>query len=228
MLTRIGFGLVLTVCVVFCYFVIDVAGHLVAEEHLECYFNVCWNMWPYDTTGLPLSHHWMAIPRVLELLMYVFLTIPSLEFIVAQSPDRMRGLMVGIWYATQGLLQLTMKNSFFAFLFIVPLRDATPSCMTYYYIAKIVFLAGMFVVFLVLVRRYRMRQREVVVNIHQIAEEHYERYMEQEEEYRREMGITSSSSSSEEEEEEEEVEEEVEVEEEEEEEVVGEHQSEEN
>lgn len=34
------------------------------------------------------------------------------------------------------------------------------------------------------------------MNIHNIAEEHYERYIDQEEEYRKEMGLSSSISSS--------------------------------
>ena len=39
------------------------------------------------------------------------------------------------------------------------------------------------VVFVVLAKRYKLRVREIHVNIQAIAEEHYERYFDQEEEY---------------------------------------------
>ena len=106
---------------------------------------------------------------------------------MAQSPSRVRGLMVGLWYACSGFLQLLNKNSFFVFLFIQPLRDAISSCMSYYYITKLLLVLAVFLFFIILARKYRMRQREVVVNIHNIAKDHYERYIQQEEDYRREF-----------------------------------------
>ena len=50
----------------------------------------------------------------------------------------------------------------------------------YYYVFKIVVFLIIMIVFLVLAKRYKFRVRENEVNIHLIAEEHYERYIEQE------------------------------------------------
>ena len=47
-------------------------------------------------------------------------------------------------------------------------------------------LVVLFVVFLVLSKRYTLRERNREINIQAIVEEHYERYMDQEEEYMRE------------------------------------------
>ena len=44
----------------------------------------------------------------------------------------------------------------------------------------------LFVVFLILSKRYTLRERNREINIQAIVEEHYERYMDQEEEYMRE------------------------------------------
>ena len=196
MLKQIGFGLLSLIISVVFFLTIDTIGHLTSSEHIQCYFNVCWNGWPRNSTGIPINHQWILVSRIIEVGVVIFLVIPSLEFIVAQSPSRMRGLMVGIWYASGGFLQLVMKNSFFVFLFVKPLQRAIPSCMTYYYVTKIAFLSLVFLIFIRLAYKYQMRQREVVVNIHNIAEEHYERYIDQEEEYRKEMGLSSSISSS--------------------------------
>ena len=58
----------------------------------------------------------------------------------------------------------------------------------YYFIAKSMIILIILIVFLILAKRYKLRVRENVVNIHIIAEEHYDRYMDQEEEYDNEMG----------------------------------------
>ena len=47
--------------------------------------------------------------------------------------------------------------------------------------------------FLILAKCYKFRVRENEVNIHLIAEEHYERYLDQEVQYRREMGLSFES-----------------------------------
>ena len=196
MLKLIGFGIICMIASILFFFTVDTVGHLISTEHIECYFNVCWNEWPSNSAGIPISRHWMVISKVINAGVVLFLQIPSLEFIVAQSPSRMRGLMVGLWYAFSGFLQLVNKNSFFVFLFIQPIRDAIPSCMSYYYITKLLLVLAVFLFFIILARKYQMRQREVVVNIHNIAEDHYERYIQQEEDYRRELGLSSISSSS--------------------------------
>ena len=60
-------------------------------------------------------------------------------------------------------------------------------------------LSVLFVFFLILSKRYTLRERNREINIQAIVEEHYERYMDQEEEYEREHGNdeydTSSSDS---------------------------------
>ena len=43
------------------------------------------------------------------------------------------------------------------------------------------------VVYVVLAKHYKLRERDRHINIHAIVEEHYERYFDQEEEYMREV-----------------------------------------
>ena len=57
----------------------------------------------------------------------------------------------------------------------------------------IVTLAVVFVVFLILSKWYTLRERNREINIQAIVEEHYERYMDQEEEYEREHLLDSDS-----------------------------------
>ena len=55
----------------------------------------------------------------------------------------------------------------------------------YYYLTKSVLVLINLVVFVILAKRYKYRVRENEVNIVQIVDDHYQRYMEQEEQYDR-------------------------------------------
>ena len=104
-----------------------------------------------------------------------FLILPtSLEFTVAQSPEYMRGMMVGLCYTSLGIG--TILAFILSFLFI----------KWYYYIIIVCVLQLLIlIVFVILARRYKYRVRENEVNIVQIVDDHYQRYMEQEDEYNR-------------------------------------------
>ena len=107
-----------------------------------------------------------------------FLIIPTaLEFTIAQSPEHMRGMMVGICYGSLGIG--------YVFDFILSFFLSK----WYYYILKCVIVLIVLIVFLILAKRYKYRVRENEVNIVQIVDEHYQRYMEQEEEHIREEQI---------------------------------------
>uniref|UniRef100_A0A1X7TU03 Uncharacterized protein n=1 Tax=Amphimedon queenslandica TaxID=400682 RepID=A0A1X7TU03_AMPQE len=80
----------------------------------------------------------------------------SLEFTVAQSPVHMRGVMVGLWYTSWGI----------GYLINILLKFP-------------------FYLFVILAKRYKYRVRENEANIVQIVDDHYQRYMEQEEQYNR-------------------------------------------
>uniref|UniRef100_A0A1X7TWD6 Major facilitator superfamily (MFS) profile domain-containing protein n=1 Tax=Amphimedon queenslandica TaxID=400682 RepID=A0A1X7TWD6_AMPQE len=103
-----------------------------------------------------------------------FLILPtSFEFTVAQSPEYMRGMMVGVCSTFMGIGILT------AFMLSHFVKA------WYYYIIVCFLQLLILIVFVILARRYKYRVRENEVNIVQIVDDHYQRYMEQEDEYER-------------------------------------------
>ena len=94
-----------------------------------------------------------------------------LEFMISQSPDKMKGLITGI------SIPFLYTDLFFKQLIDFKL------CLDILTVAGTVVL---FVFFLVLSKRYTLCERNREINIQAIVEEHYERYMDQEEEYMRE------------------------------------------
>ena len=66
------------------------------------------------------------------------------------------------------------------------LNKVTPSCGFYYYLVQSILIMLFLVIFVIVAKRYKLRERDRHVNIQAIVEEHYERYFDQEEEYMRE------------------------------------------
>ena len=123
----------------------------------------------------------LFISQTVQAVSYILMYPVSLEFTVAQSPVHMRGVMVGLWYTSWGIGYLI--NILLKFPFACESQYICTSF--YYYIAKSVLVLIILIVFVILAKRYKYRVRENEVNIVQIVDNHYQRYMEQEEQYNR-------------------------------------------
>ena len=132
----------------------------------------------------------LFIPQTIQGLSFILLYPVSLEFTVAQSPVHMRGVMVGLWYVTSWCLGLFI-NTILKFPFDCESQYICTSF--YYYIAKSVLVLVILIVFVILAKRYKYRVRENEVNIVQIVDDHYQRYINQREQFM--SGIDSDSSS---------------------------------
>ena len=87
----------------------------------------------------------------------------------------MRAMMIGLWYAAYGLFGLLSNNLYRPFS-LIP-SSSFPSCGFYYFLTKIVILGSMFLLFLFLSKRYRLRERNIPVNFHMFAENYYDKYI---------------------------------------------------
>ena len=144
-------------------------------------------------SGSLRDNYWILIPVLLHSFGFVLIAILSKEFIIAQSPMNMRGFMMGLWFATFGACLLL--NIFFYIPFVY-LKSAPLGCDFYYFLAKSIVVIFVLVIFLVLAKRYKLRIRENIVNIHEIAEDHYERYIQLDELYMNEQDSLYGSTNS--------------------------------
>ena len=131
----------------------------------------------------------VILSQILLTISYSIIFPISFEFTIAQCPHQMRGFMVSLWYAAHGIglsINNICKYSFKC--------EAEMICQSnFYYLVKSLVVLITLISFLVLAKRYKLRVRDNEVNIHLIAEEHYERYMNQEIEYRKEVGLSLES-----------------------------------
>ena len=119
-----------------------------------------------------IEWYWKCDPSVLYGLGSTIVGVLVLELIIAQLPEKMKGLVIGIMIACRGFV-----------LIICVVFSPFTLC---YDLSISLVLVVLFVVFLVFSKHYTLRERNREINIQAIVEEHYERYMDQEEEYIRE------------------------------------------
>ena len=103
---------------------------------------------------------------------------------LGMAPNRLRGIIMGLGLV-MGAVGVLVNYLLTAVLRHFP--TATPNCVFYYYLVLSLLMLLILVVYAVLAKRYKLRERDKHINIHLIVEEHYERYFDQEEEYMREM-----------------------------------------
>ena len=122
-----------------------------------------------------LEWYWKLPPCILFGIGKTIIGVLHLEFVIAQSPDKMKGFVIGIILAIQGFV-------FFIYFELI-YNQLTLCCLLFISLV----LVALFVVFLILSKCYTLRERNREINIQAIVEEHYERYLDQEEEYMREQ-----------------------------------------
>ena len=109
----------------------------------------------------------LLIPNALQGLSILLVFITALEFICAQAPLRLKGLLIGVWYAFLAVNYLFVEAPE---LFTI---ESTTWKIFHGTKAGFVFLS--LVMYLCVSRRYRYHLRDEVVNEQYLIEEIYER-----------------------------------------------------
>ena len=175
MLFRIRFGLVIASVSSLSYLILYIVWYYQDRFAKDsCTFASISNS---TTDALVTGNYWILVPIVIHSFSFFIIYTSSMEFIIAQSPMNMRGFMIGLWFTTYGTCLLLNNYFYVPFTY---LKSAPLGCDFYYFLAKSIVVVFVLVIFLVLAKHYKLRIRENVVNIHEIVEDHYERYMQEE------------------------------------------------
>ena len=133
----------------------------------------------------------LVVPQILQGLSFLLVFMSAIEFICAQAPLRLKGLLIGLWYASLSVHYLLVEVPDI----YIPLTDGTK----WEIIQEVkAFLIALSLIFFAYVSgRYRYRVRDEVVNEQYLIEEIYEREiklaaeMDEEESRERELLINS-------------------------------------
>ena len=169
MLKRIGLGTIFFLLSSICILLIDVLGHVTSGNQV-CFLNIN----APNEPQLNVSVWYLMLPYTLNAIGYMFLYTAIFEFIYAQGPHAMKGLLVGILFTVEGVFQLIGVIILAPFT-IWKFEISFPSCGFVYYLVNIlVSLIGL-VAYIYISRIYQYRQRDEPDNTYRYAEEYYDR-----------------------------------------------------
>ena len=191
MLKRMGIGL-------FCCLIKELASIIILFTmgqgkrcaHLEninidsCYFlmsqlndnGTCTELTNITDGEFSCAHHdtpflLLIIPNLLQGLSFLLVFMTTLEFICAQAPLRLKGLLIGVWYA--------MLSVNYIFVGIPDIFTSGSNTFEIFYEVKAFLIFLSLVGYMCVSRRYCYRQRDEVVNEQYLIEEIYERELAQ-------------------------------------------------
>ena len=123
----------------------------------------------------PVMSWLILIPQALNGIAHMLVFLTVLEFIFAQAPHRMQGLLIGLWYAMQSI------NVGIGVI-------GNVACVAFYweyYLAKTVLVFLSIVLFFYASRKYKCRKlnEDIDINIQQEIEQAFERNFDREAEF---------------------------------------------
>ena len=166
MLKRIWIAALLVVISSISILLIDVIGHKNNSYGIPC---------PHPNTipTIELNPNVVLIPKVLYGLSYTILSISLIEFIIAQSPESMWGMLIGVYYSIRVGLAGCLYLIFGYVLKFHTSKQDQRSCGVVYSLLFTVIALLSLIAFTVVAYKYKRRRRDDVVNIHIFAEEYY-------------------------------------------------------
>ena len=186
--TRLGTGVVLSLLGVISMLIIDMIGHSqtgngIEQSHntvTQCMFQIY--KYNYTLEYNPLNMHWSVFiaPSFFLGTGPLLITTTTLEFISAQSPHSMKGLLVGVFFAIQGVFQLIGITAILPVSLTQPWPLTLPSviscCSVYLGFILLIGLLG-FILFIFAAKKYKHRERDDVLFRQRDIEEVYSRYL---------------------------------------------------
>lgn len=183
MLRKIGLGYLFFFLSTLFLLALDGTGHLLTPElSTTCILSSTFNSSSNQTQTLPLNSNLLIIHWVMNGVGFALINPTSLEFLVAQAPYTMKGVLVGLQYSFMGLYEVIGNTIHYPFQL---LSNAKPSCEFYYFLTKVVLLLLLLALYCITARCYKLRQRQDIYNEYYTIEQHYDLEFQRRDEYLR-------------------------------------------
>ncbi len=189
-LTRLEIGMILSTLGVLSMLLIDFFGHTFSENSHKnrCMFTEKYfylddhHKTPHVSRGfyaLGLPWYVMLVPNALNVLSYHITLASTLEFVSAQAPQPMKGLLFGVMFAIKGGFNLLGTTALIPFSIKLWSDEATaPSFIScgfgYLFVSLMVAVIGL-ILFSCASKRYKYRVRDEEPFPQSVVEEIYER-----------------------------------------------------
>ena len=174
MLKRIGLGIILMVAALIWSLIMDTTVHA-KQRGTPCMFSDTQSHSANASNIDDLyNYYFIVTENCLVSLSAVLFLVALLQFICAQSPHSMKGMLIGLFFAIRGLIYaisvIITVESIFSFI-----HQSFPSCGMYYYLMNLGVGVVGFLVFVFVAKRYKYRKRDEICHVYRYAEEYYSR-----------------------------------------------------
>ena len=178
MFERIKLGILLILASAICILLMDIVGHINSSS-TACFLAADYtpssncSTLNFTCKSLNLNISYLAIPYTLNAFAYTFLYIGAYQFILAQSPHAMKGLLIGTFFAIKGVFKLLGVLTVYLPFISWSSDSSFPSCGFIYYLINIAVALTGIVAYTCITRSYQYRERDEPDNIYRYAEEYY-------------------------------------------------------
>uniref|UniRef100_A0A1X7URZ4 Uncharacterized protein n=1 Tax=Amphimedon queenslandica TaxID=400682 RepID=A0A1X7URZ4_AMPQE len=188
MLKRIGIGLTLIVFVNILNTGLSVIGNYKFGQTFHCLTAFV------DNPSTTSNRQWIIFSNIIDAVIWYMYIVVLVEFILAQCPKSMRLTIIGLWFCIWRLKSTIQFALFLPFLHYMS-PEVSLGRGFYYLLTQAIVSLLLLLIYIFLAKIYKLRVREVEINIHEIAENHTINDIEQEEEYWRKNPMEFSSQS---------------------------------
>lgn len=177
MLKRLGLGIVAALVCSVLLFSVDTAGHAL-DQSVPCMFST-----NSSSPTLNIDATWLTVVfNIFSALYQMLYFIAGYEFLCAQSPYNMKGLLFGCYYSMRGIFQLLADVWYIGWTQgygnVGRANLVTyPSCGSWFYFSTTVMGVLGLVVFCLVAKWYKMREREEPANERRFVESYYNKYV---------------------------------------------------
>ena len=169
---RVTIGAFFTITGSLFLLLVEGVGHATTSTPVPCMFQA-----NGSSPTLAIDYLWVDIPTsVLFGVQGMIIGIAVFEFICAQSPYNMKGLLLGLGFSANMAALFIGEAVYFAWSQSWKTEYPAPSCGFWYYLfTGLIGIIGL-VVLVIVAKWYRRRERDEVVNEHVFAENYYSVY----------------------------------------------------
>ena len=168
---------------VFCYYSLIEYSNATELNTTNC-VNIC----PSSLYTMDSTLMWLLVPHILHGFGYMLVFVSVLEFICAQAPFRLKGFVIGIWYAMFSIKYIIINLTDDG----ISYYQSDERTWIIYESIKIGIIGLSLVIFGISCRWYRYRERDEVVNVQGMIEDIFEKELLQQENEDENASLVSS------------------------------------
>ena len=153
----------------------DIVGHHILHDTVPCMFS--------NATAPQLNNHttdfmWITVLGNIQSGLIIFFTSSGFVFVISQAPHNTRGFFIGYFWSVYATAVLFADINLLVWDRAWQKAYTTVSCGSIYFgVAAVIGVIG-FVVYCIVAKRYKYRQRQDDLNMRALIESVYSRYVE--------------------------------------------------